>query len=81
MIEVPLGIKLRKIVFDIGGGTTKKFKAVQIGGPSGGCLPESELDLGLDYDTIIEKGAIMGSGGIVVMDTDTDMVSVAKILC
>jgi len=78
MIEVPLGIKLRKIVFDIGGGTTKKFKAVQIGGPSGGCLPESELDLGLDYDTIIEKGAIMGSGGIVVMDTDTDMVSVAK---
>ena len=74
------GIAMREIIFDIGGGITngKKFKAVQIGGPSGGCLPESMLDLSVDYDSLISVGAMMGSGGLVVMDEDTCMVDVAK---
>ena len=75
-----MGITMREIIFDIGGGITngKKFKAVQIGGPSGGCLPESMLDLSVDYDSLISVGAMMGSGGLVVMDEDTCMVDVAK---
>ncbi len=80
LAEVPMGITMREIIFDIGGGITngKKFKAVQIGGPSGGCLPESMLDLSVDYDSLISAGAMMGSGGLVVMDEDTCMVDVAK---
>lgn len=80
LAEVPMGITMREIIFDIGGGITngKKFKAVQIGGPSGGCLPESMLDLSVDYDSLISVGAMMGSGGLVVMDEDTCMVDVAK---
>lgn len=75
-----MGITMREIIYDIGGGITngKKFKAVQIGGPSGGCLPESMLDLPVDYDSLIAAGAMMGSGGLVVMDEDTCMVDVAK---
>ncbi len=80
LIEVPMGIKLRTIIFDIGGGIPggKKFKAVQIGGPSGGCLPESSLDLPVDFDSLQQAGAIVGSGGMVVMDEDTCMVDVAR---
>ena len=80
LAEVPMGITMREIIFDIGGGITngKKFKAVQIGGPSGGCLPEAMLDLSVDYDSLISVGAMMGSGGLVVMDEDTCMVDVAK---
>ena len=80
LAEVPMGITMREIIYDIGGGITngKKFKAVQIGGPSGGCLPESMLDLPVDYDSLIAAGAMMGSGGLVVMDEDTCMVDVAK---
>jgi len=78
IIEVPLGISVKKIIFDIGGGTKKKFKAIQIGGPSGGCIPLSDLDIPLDYENINSKGAIMGSGGIVVMDNTSDMIGVAK---
>ena len=80
LAEVPMGITMREIIFDIGGGIVggKKFKAVQIGGPSGGCLPESMLDLPVDYDSLIAAGAMMGSGGLVVMDEDTCMVDVAK---
>ena len=80
LAEVPMGITMREIIYDIGGGITggKKFKAVQIGGPSGGCLPESMLDLAIDYDSLIAAGAMMGSGGLVVMDEDTCMVDVAK---
>ena len=79
LIEVPMGITLREIVFDIGGGIPngKKFKAVQTGGPSGGCLPESLLDTPVDYDSLKAAGAIMGSGGMVIMDEDTCMVDVA----
>jgi NADH:ubiquinone oxidoreductase subunit F (NADH-binding)/NAD-dependent dihydropyrimidine dehydrogenase PreA subunit len=79
LIEVPMGITLREIVFDVGGGIPngKKFKAVQTGGPSGGCLPESLLDTPVDYDSLNAAGAIMGSGGMVVMDEDTCMVDVA----
>lgn len=80
LAEVPMGITMREIIYDIGGGINdgKKFKAVQIGGPSGGCLPESMLDLSIDYDSLIAAGAMMGSGGLVVMDEDTCMVDVAK---
>jgi len=80
LIEVPLGIKLRDIVFEIGGGVPngKKFKAIQTGGPSGGCLPANLLDLGVDYESLTQAGAIMGSGGMVVMDEDTCMVDVAR---
>ena len=80
LVEVPMGIKLREIIFDIGGGVPggKKFKAVQTGGPSGGCIPESLLDLQVDYEQLAEAGAIMGSGGLIVMDEDTCMVDVAR---
>lgn len=80
LIEVPMGTTLRQIIFDIGGGITggKKFKAVQIGGPSGGCLTEEHLDMPLDFDSLGEVGAMIGSGGLVVMDEDTCMVSVAR---
>lgn len=80
LVEIPMGASIRKVVFDIGGGIPngKKFKAVQIGGPSGGCLPESELDNALDYDSLNKVGAMIGSGGIVVMDEDNCIVEVAK---
>lgn len=80
LIEVPMGVTLREIIYDIGGGIldSKEFKAVQTGGPSGGCLPESFLDTPVDYDSLIEAGSMMGSGGMVVMDEDTCMVDVAR---
>ncbi len=80
LIEVPMGIKLRDIIYDIGGGipTGGKFKAVQTGGPSGGCLPEALLDTPIDYDSLDEAGSIMGSGGMVIMDERTCMVDVAR---
>lgn len=80
LIEVPMGMPLREILFDIGGGirSGKRFKAVQIGGPSGGCLTEDHLDLPLDYDSLSEAGAMIGSGGLVVMDESTCMVEVAR---
>ena len=78
LIEVPLGMTLRKVIFDIGGGTRKPFKAVQSGGPSGGCLSEEFLDLPIDYEHLAEAGAIMGSGGLIVVDSDTCIVDMAK---
>ena len=80
LVEVPMGITLREIIFDIGGGLKgdKKFKAVQLGGPSGGCIPEHLLDTPVDYDSLSKTGAIMGSGGMVVMDQSTCMVDLAK---
>jgi len=80
LVEVPMGITLREIIFDIGGGIPKgrKFKAVQTGGPSGGCIPESLLDMQVDFDKLTEVGAMMGSGGMIVMDNRTCMVDVAK---
>ncbi len=80
LVEVPMGITLREIVFDIGGGIPggKKFKAVQTGGPSGGCIPESMIDLPVDFDRLTEVGSMMGSGGMIVMDESTCMVDVAK---
>ena len=80
LIEVPMGTSLRKIIYDIGGGIPggKKFKAVQTGGPSGGCLPESLLDLPVDFEELAKAGSMMGSGGMIVMDEKTCMVDVAK---
>ena len=80
LIEVPMGSTLRQVIFDIGGGIKdgKKFKAVQIGGPSGGCLTEEHLDLPMDFDSLKKVGAMIGSGGLVVMDEDTCMVEVAR---
>jgi NADH-quinone oxidoreductase subunit F len=80
LIEVPMGTTLREVIFDIGGGIRdgKKFKAVQIGGPSGGCLTSEHLDLPLDFDSLKKAGAMIGSGGLVVMDEDTCMVEVAR---
>ncbi len=80
LIEVPMGITLKEIIYDIGGGILggRKFKAVQTGGPSGGCLSEEELDLPIDYDSLISAGSMMGSGGLVVMDEDNCMVDIAK---
>jgi NADH-quinone oxidoreductase subunit F len=80
LVEVPMGITLREIIFDIGGGIpgNKRFKAVQTGGPSGGCIPEELLDLPVDYDELIKAGSIMGSGGLIVMDEETCMVDVAR---
>lgn len=80
LVEVPMGVTLEDVVFDIGGGipNNKKFKAVQIGGPSGGCLPESVIKTKVDYESLKNVGAMMGSGGFVVMDEDTCMVDVAK---
>jgi NADH:ubiquinone oxidoreductase subunit F (NADH-binding)/CBS domain-containing protein/(2Fe-2S) ferredoxin/NAD-dependent dihydropyrimidine dehydrogenase PreA subunit len=80
LVEVPMGITLREIIYDIGGGIlkNKKFKAVQTGGPSGGCIPEQYLDLSVDFDSLSKVGSIMGSGGMVVMDEENCMVDVAK---
>ena len=80
LAEVPMGTTLRKLVYDIGGGIAKnkKFKAVQIGGPSGGCLPETLLDIPIDYDSLREAGSMMGSGGMIVMDEDNCMVDAAR---
>ena len=80
LVEVPMGVTLRDVVFSIGGGIpdNKEFKAIQIGGPSGGCLPESVIDTQVDYESLKKVGAMMGSGGFVVMDEDTCMVDVAK---
>jgi len=80
LIEVPMGITLKEVVFDIGGGVPRgrKFKSVQVGGPSGGCLPENVLSLPIDYESLTKAGAIMGSGGIVVMDDKSCMVDTAK---
>ena len=80
LVEVPMGTTLRTIIYDIGGGCPngKKFKAVQTGGPSGGCLPESLLDTPVDYDNLIAAGSMMGSGGMIVMDDDNCMVDIAR---
>jgi len=80
LVEVPMGVTLRKIIYDIGGGTLKDkaFKAVQTGGPSGGCIPASLLDLPVDFDTLVKSGSMMGSGGMIVMDERSCMVDVAK---
>ena len=80
LVEVPMGITLREVIFDIGGGIPKgkKFKAVQTGGPSGGCLPKENLDLVIDYESLTNAGSIMGSGGMIVMDESTCMVDIAK---
>ena len=80
LVEVPMGTSLRTIIYDIGGGIPKKkkFKAVQTGGPSGGCIPEKFLDLGVDFDELTKVGSMMGSGGMIVMDQDTCMVDVAR---
>jgi len=80
LVEVPMGTSLRTIIFDIGGGIPKKkkFKAVQSGGPSGGCIPEQFLDLGVDFDELAKVGSMMGSGGMIVMDQDTCMVDIAR---
>jgi NADH-quinone oxidoreductase subunit F len=80
LVEVPMGITLKEIIYDIGGGIPggKKFKAVQTGGPSGGCIPASLIDMPVDYEKLTEVGSIMGSGGMIVMDEDTCVVDVAK---
>ncbi len=80
LIEVPMGITLREVIYDIGGGIKdgKKFKAVQTGGPSGGCLTEKDLDTPIDFDNLLAKGSMMGSGGMIVMDEDNCMPAVAK---
>lgn len=80
LVEVPMGITLKEIIYDIGGGIkdNKKFKAVQTGGPSGGCIPAEKLNLPIDYDTLAKAGSIMGSGGMIVMDESTCMVDIAK---
>jgi len=80
LVEVPMGMTLREIIFDIGGGIPggRKFKAVQTGGPSGGCIPESLLDLPIDFDSLWEAGSMMGSGGMIVMDEKTCMVDIAR---
>ncbi len=80
LVEVPMGITLREMIYDIGGGIPngKRFKAVQTGGPSGGCIPESLLDLPVDFDRLAEASSVMGSGGMIVMDEDTCMVDIAR---
>lgn len=80
LVEVPMGTTLREIIYDIGGGirADKRFKAVQTGGPSGGCIPEQYLDTPMDYESLMKIGSMMGSGGMIVMDEDTCMVDVAK---
>ncbi len=80
LIEVPMGISLREVVFDIGGGVPdgRSFKAVQTGGPSGGCIPAEHLDMPVDYESLAKVGSIMGSGGMIVMDDSTDMVEIAR---
>jgi len=80
LVEVPMGTSIGKVVFDIGGGIigNRKFKAIQLGGPSGGCLPSEQLNLPIEYDAIVKAGAIMGSGGMIVMDENTCMVDMAR---
>ena len=80
LVEIPMGTPLRTIIYDIGGGIPngKKFKAVQTGGPSGGCIPAEHLDIPIEYDTLIEIGSMMGSGGMIVMDEDNCMVDIAR---
>ncbi|MCB5230636.1 MAG: NADH-quinone oxidoreductase subunit NuoF [Candidatus Cloacimonas sp.] len=80
LVEVPMGITLKDMIFDVGGGMTagKKFKAVQLGGPSGGCLTEEHLDVEIDYESLKERGSMMGSGGVIVMDDSNCMVNIAK---
>ena len=80
LVEVPMGVSMRDIIFKIGGGVpgNKKFKAVQTGGPSGGCIPESLLDIKVDFDELTQAGAMMGSGGMIVMDEDTCLVDIAR---
>ncbi|HEX9028512.1 MAG TPA: NADH-ubiquinone oxidoreductase-F iron-sulfur binding region domain-containing protein, partial [Anaerolineales bacterium] len=80
LIEVPLGITLREVVYEVGGGipNNREFKAVQIGGPMGGCLPAKYLDLPIDYEALTQAGAMMGSGGMIVMDDETCMVDIAR---
>ncbi len=80
LVEVPMGTTLRQVIFDVGSGMQngKRFKAVQIGGPSGGCLPESALDLPIDFDSLTDAGAMMGSGGMIVLDEDDCMVEIAR---
>lgn len=80
LVEVPMGTTLREIIFDLGGGIPngKKFKSAQTGGPSGGCLTNEHLDLSMDYDSLVSVGAMMGSGGLIIMDEDTCMVDVAR---
>ncbi|HEB36878.1 MAG TPA: NADH-quinone oxidoreductase subunit NuoF [Candidatus Aminicenantes bacterium] len=80
LVEVPMGIKLREIINNIGGGIkdNKKFKAVQTGGPSGGCIPADKLDLSIDFESLTKVGSMMGSGGMIVMDEDTCMIDVAR---
>ncbi|MFC1874816.1 FAD-dependent oxidoreductase [Chloroflexota bacterium] len=80
LVEVPMGVSLQEIIYEIGGGIAdgRRFKAVQTGGPSGGCLPASHLNLPVDYESLTEAGSIMGSGGVVVMDEDTCMVDIAR---
>ena len=80
LVEIPMGTTLRELIYDIGGGIPgdKKFKAIQTGGPSGGCLTEADLDTPIDFDNLVAKGSMMGSGGAIVMDEDTCMVDVAK---
>lgn len=80
LIEVPMGTTLKEIVYEIGGGIQGggKFKAAQTGGPSGGCIPETHLDVKMDYESLQELGSIMGSGGLIVMDESSDMVDVAR---
>lgn len=80
LVEVPMGITLKEIIYDIGGGIPnhKKFKAAQTGGPSGGCIPESMIDISVEYDKLIAAGSMMGSGGLIVMDEDNCMVDIAK---
>lgn len=80
LVEVPMGTTLRELVYDIGGGIphNKEFKAIQTGGPSGGCLTKDDLDAAIDYDNLVAKGSMMGSGGAIVMDEDNCMVDVAK---
>jgi bidirectional [NiFe] hydrogenase diaphorase subunit len=80
LIEIPMGITLREIIYDIGGGIPdgKKLKAVQTGGPSGGCIPEQFLDMPVDYDSLAKVGSIMGSGGMIIMDESSSMVDVAR---
>lgn len=80
LVEVPMGITLKEILYDIGGGIPdgKKFKAAQTGGPSGGCLPESLIDISVEYDELVAAGSMMGSGGLIVMDEDNCMVDIAK---
>lgn len=80
LVEIPMGTTLREVIYNIGGGIPngKKFKAAQTGGPSGGCIPASHIDVAIDYDSLIQLGSMMGSGGLIVMDEDTCMVDLAK---